>query len=41
MIFKDVSEEHPFAEHIKWLKDNNITKGYSDGTYKPEQTITR
>lgn len=26
---------------ICWLKDNGITSGYPDGTYKPENSVTR
>ena len=40
-IFEDVTTAHPFATFIKWLKDNGITGGYPDGTYRPDNYITR
>lgn len=40
-IFKDVDWNNPFYEAIKYLKDNWITKWYSDWTFRPNQTITR
>ena len=40
-IFEDVTETHPFATWIKWLKDNGITSGYMDGTFKPDNYISR
>lgn len=41
MIFSDISENSPFYEAIKWCKDNGVTKGYEDGSFKPNQPITR
>ncbi len=40
-IFSDVnsSTEHYLA--IKYLKDNNIVSGYSDGSFKPNNLINR
>jgi hypothetical protein len=40
-IFLDVDAGHPFYEQIKWLKESGITNGYPDGTFKPNQTVTR
>lgn len=40
-IFKDVPKNHPFYESIKWAKENGIVNGYEDGTYRPNQPITR
>jgi hypothetical protein len=40
-IFEDVSTTHPFATWIKWLKDNGITSGYPDGTFRPNNFISR
>ena len=40
-IFEDVTILHHFAEYIGWLKENGIASGYPDGTYRPDQSITR
>ncbi|RSK28302.1 DUF11 domain-containing protein [Bacillus sp. HMF5848] len=39
-IFKDV-EGHWANDYINILTSNNITTGYSDGTFKPEENISR
>lgn len=39
--FTDVSTTDPAYEHIKKLKDYGIINGYADGSFKPDQTITR
>lgn len=36
--FKDVSKN---IEEIKFLTDRGIINGYSDGTFRPQQTLTR
>jgi len=40
-VFTDVTESTPFSDAIQSLYDHNVTKGYSDGTFKPNQLITR
>lgn len=40
-VFKDVKPSHGFAREIKWAKDKGITKGYADGTFRPNNEITR
>jgi hypothetical protein len=40
-IFEDVSIFHPFATFIGWLKDNGVTSGYPDGTFRPDNFISR
>jgi len=40
-IFTDVTTKSVFAESIKWAKDNKIVKGYEDGSFRPNQPITR
>ena len=30
-----------FEHYICWLKDNGVSTGYGDGTYRPENNITR
>ena len=39
--FPDVSTSHPFHSEIDWLVANGITEGYSDGTYRPSQPVSR
>lgn len=40
-VFSDVSERHPNAPAIAYLKEKNVTKGYADGSFKPDRTVTR
>ena len=35
------SEQSPYASEIAQLANRNIVKGYPDGTFKPQQAITR
>ncbi|MBR3933515.1 MAG: S-layer homology domain-containing protein [Clostridia bacterium] len=39
--FSDVPESHVYSEAITSLVDEGIINGYEDGTFKPENTITR
>lgn len=39
--FNDVSENQWYTEAISWGAENGIVKGYGNGIFKPEQTITR
>lgn len=39
--FTDVPTDHPFYKEIAWLKATGITRGWEDGTYRPEETINR
>lgn len=39
--FSDISEETRYAEDIQFISEKGIVRGYTDGTYRPEQTITR
>ncbi len=41
MIFADVSEAHPYAEAIAYLRDEGIIEGYANGTFRPDQSINR
>ena len=41
MSFKDVKANHWAKEYIDSLAANNMMGGYPDGTFKPEQAITR
>jgi hypothetical protein len=39
-VYSDLGPESYFRE-IKVLKDNGVTNGYEDGTFKPNKSITR
>lgn len=39
--FKDVPDNHPFAETINDLKMKGLVKGYPDETFAPDSTISR
>jgi hypothetical protein len=39
--FRDVSTGNPFYADILWMADNEITTGYTDGTYRPVSIVTR
>lgn len=39
--FKDVDEYSPFADVIQTAVDNNIVKGYKDGTFKADKIINK
>lgn len=47
MIFKDVSENSPFAEAIKYVRDTGLMKGYGtaenplERLFMPEKPVTR
>ncbi len=41
MVFADIRRTDPNYEAIKYLKDNDIIGGYSDGTFRPNQTVNR
>lgn len=40
-IFRDVPAKHTFGKQITWLRDEKITTGYADGTFRPRNRITR
>lgn len=40
-IFTDVSVSHPYADGINALTSAGIVKGFEDGTFKPDATVTR
>ncbi len=39
--FSDVGESHPNLDAIRWAKANGVVSGYEDGTFGPEDPITR
>ena len=40
-VFKDVDNNRWSIEDIEWAVENGIVSGYEDGTFRPEQTVTR
>lgn len=40
-IFTDVPSDHAYSTAIKYLRDSKVVKGYSDGTFKPEDSLNR
>lgn len=40
-FFPDVPSTSKFYADIKWLVDNDITTGYSDGLFRPTASVTR
>ena len=39
--FRDMSKSHPFYSYVDAIASNNVTTGYSDGTFKPEIAVNR
>ena len=39
--FKDVSQDHPYADIIQTAYENKIIDGYGDGTFRPDNEISR
>jgi hypothetical protein len=39
--FSDVSAGHPFFLEIEWASNQGIVNGYSDGTFRPGNDVTR
>lgn len=39
--FRDIAPSHPFAHAIMWMREAGISTGYTDDTYRPEDTISR
>ncbi len=39
--FSDVPPSHSFFEHITWLVERGLVKGFSDGTFRPSASVTR
>lgn len=40
-IFTDVPKTHPYAREISTLVNLNIVSGYPDGSFRPENSLTR
>jgi hypothetical protein len=39
--FVDVCSNNPFFDEIEWMSDEGISDGYTDGTYRPTDVVTR
>ncbi|MEO6350110.1 MAG: S-layer homology domain-containing protein [Candidatus Limnocylindrales bacterium] len=39
--FDDVPTSHPFCAEIQWMKDQEISTGFGDNTYRPSIAVTR
>jgi hypothetical protein len=39
--FPDIASSHPSHKPIEYLRENNIIRGYVDGTFKPTRRISR
>lgn len=39
--FVDVGTEHPFFDDIAWAVERGITEGYTDGSFRPTDPISR
>jgi hypothetical protein len=39
--FPDIPANHPFCGEITWLVGTGVTAGYNDGTFKPDNVVTR
>ena len=40
-FFSDVGEGHPNLPAIRWAKENGVVSGYEDGSFGPEDPVTR
>ncbi|MEK6267011.1 MAG: S-layer homology domain-containing protein [Planococcus sp. (in: firmicutes)] len=41
VLFDDVNADHPFAFEIAYLYEEGIINGYPDGTFRPNDPVTR
>ena len=41
MIFKDVSVNSWASDAIRYVKESGLMNGYEDGTFRPDQPLTR
>lgn len=40
-LFKDVGAKYPYAKELEFLTNNKYITGYTDGTFRPTQTLSR
>lgn len=41
MDFEDVAQDAPYAEAVRWAASEGLMSGYGDGTFGPEDPVTR
>lgn len=41
LFFTDIDSDSKYFEATKFLSEENIIKGYADGTFRPDQPVTR
>ncbi|MBT6069126.1 septal ring lytic transglycosylase RlpA family protein [Candidatus Peregrinibacteria bacterium] len=41
VLFTDVDSNHPYLPAIRFLKQNGIVQGYSDGSFQPSREVNR
>lgn len=40
-VFSDVAAGKWYSDAVSWAAENEIVKGYDDGSFRPESSITR
>ncbi|MEO4054149.1 S-layer homology domain-containing protein [Solibacillus sp. CAU 1738] len=40
-LFTDISAKHNYKNEVRYLVENGLISGYGDGSFKPEQALTR
>ncbi|MER2108677.1 MAG: S-layer homology domain-containing protein [Solibacillus sp.] len=40
-LFTDISLKHPYKTELKYLVENKLIGGYPDGSFKPDESLTR
>lgn len=40
-VFTDVDENAYYAPYISWAAENGIVEGFEDGTFRPDENVTR
>ena len=41
VLFEDVSENYKYYKAIEYLREEGVVGGYSDGTFRPDQSVSR
>jgi hypothetical protein len=39
--FSDVTDDHPYADAVRWGMAHGIIQGYDDGTFRPDTNVNR
>ena len=40
-VFSDISNSHPYKKEIEYLVNKGLISGYGDGTFRPNESLTR